>query len=185
MQAMTSGVFFRRPPSAAGAPHPVDLDGTLDQLPPARSDRRRVDAEQSGDAPVAAPPALERFEAGEQAPLPLGNRPVRVAARTYPGTPRRVGYRDEETRRSYVFVTNNTTWVGKTNCRPVQVPGQIEPFFVQRGQLRPRPGHPLLEDSLACYPTGRIVTNCSDVARDRDLPDAQRRRRPHAHVAHP
>ena len=71
MQAMTSGVFFRRPPSAAGAPHPVDLDVTLDQLPPARSDRRRVDAEQSGDAPVAAPPALERFEAREQAPLPL------------------------------------------------------------------------------------------------------------------
>ena len=68
---MTSGVFFGWCASAAGAPHPVDLNVTLDQLPPARSDRRRVDAEQSGDAPVAAPPALERFEAGEQTPLPL------------------------------------------------------------------------------------------------------------------
>ena len=46
---------------------------------------------------------------------------MRVAAKAYPGTLRRVGYWDEETRRSYVFVTNNTTWVGKTNCRPVQV----------------------------------------------------------------
>ena len=71
MQAMTSGVFFRRCASAAGAPHPVDLDVTLDQLPPSGGDRRRVDAEQSGDAPVAAPPALEGFEAGEQPPLPL------------------------------------------------------------------------------------------------------------------
>ena len=71
MQAMTSGVFFRRSPSAARAPHPVDLDVALDQLPPSGGDRRRVDAEQSGDAPVAAPPALERFEAGEQPPLPL------------------------------------------------------------------------------------------------------------------
>ena len=34
--------------------------------------------------------------------------------KAYPGTLRRVGYWDEETRRSYVFVTNNTTWVGKT-----------------------------------------------------------------------
>ena len=63
--------FFRRSPSAARAPHPVDLDVALDQLPPSGGDRRRVDAEQSGDAPVAAPPALERFEAGEQPPLPL------------------------------------------------------------------------------------------------------------------
>ena len=71
MQAMTSGVFFGWPPSAARAPHPVDFDVALDQLPPTGGDRRRVDAEQSGDAPVAAPPALERFEAGEQPPLPL------------------------------------------------------------------------------------------------------------------
>ena len=71
MQANSSGVFFRWCASAARAPHPVDLDVTLDQLPPARSDRRRVYAEQSGDAPVTAPPALERFEAGEQTPLPL------------------------------------------------------------------------------------------------------------------
>ena len=68
---MTSGVFFRRLPTAAGAPHPVDLDVALDQLPPAGGNRRRVDAEQSGDAPVTAPPALEGFEAGEQPSLPL------------------------------------------------------------------------------------------------------------------
>ena len=71
MWAMTSGVFFRPRTPAAGAPHPVDLDVALDELPPAGGDRRRVDAEQLGDAPVAAPPALERFEAGEQTPLPL------------------------------------------------------------------------------------------------------------------
>ena len=71
MWAMTSGVFFRRRTPAAGAPHPVDLDVALDELPPAGGDRRRVDAEQLGDASVAAPPALERFEAGEQTPLPL------------------------------------------------------------------------------------------------------------------
>ena len=71
MRAMTSGVFFRRRPTAARAPHPVDLDIAVDELPPARGDGRRVDAEQSGDAAVAAPPALERFEAGEQPPLPL------------------------------------------------------------------------------------------------------------------
>ena len=71
MWAMTSGFFFRPRPPAARAPHPVALDVALDKLPPAGGDRRRVDAEQSGDAPVAAPPALERFETGEQAPLPL------------------------------------------------------------------------------------------------------------------
>ena len=59
----------RRP--AACAPHPVDLNVALDELASAGGDRRRVDAEQPGDAPVAAPPALERFEAGEQTPLPL------------------------------------------------------------------------------------------------------------------
>ena len=68
---MTSGVFFRPRTPAACAPHPVDLDVALDELPPAGGDRRRVDAEQLGDAPVAAPPALERFEVGEQTPLPL------------------------------------------------------------------------------------------------------------------
>ena len=72
MRAMTSGVFFfRRRPTAARAPHPVDLDIAVDELPPAGGDRRRVDAEQGGDAAVAAPPALERFETGEQTPLPL------------------------------------------------------------------------------------------------------------------
>ena len=59
----------RRPPPARR--HPVELDVALDELAPAGGDRRRVDAEQSGDAPVTAPPALERFEAGKQAPLPL------------------------------------------------------------------------------------------------------------------
>ena len=68
---MTSGVFFRRSATAARASHPVELDVALDELPPAGGDRRRVDAEQFGDAPVAAPPALERFESGEQTPLPL------------------------------------------------------------------------------------------------------------------
>ena len=34
--------------------------------------------------------------------------------KAYPGTLRRVGYWDEETRRSYVFVTNNTTWIPTT-----------------------------------------------------------------------
>ena len=71
MSAMTSGVFFRRRTPAARAPHPVELDVALDELPPAGSDRRRVDAEQLGDAPVAAPPALEGFESGEQTSLPL------------------------------------------------------------------------------------------------------------------
>ena len=32
--------------------------------------------------------------------------------RAYPGTLRRVGYWDAETKQRYVFVTNNTTWVG-------------------------------------------------------------------------
>ena len=71
MRAMTSGVFFRRCSSAAGAPHPVDLDIALDELPAAGGDRGRVDAEEGGDAPVAAPPALERFESGEQPALAL------------------------------------------------------------------------------------------------------------------
>ena len=71
MRVMTSGVFFRRSATAARAAHPVNLNVTLDELAPARGDRRRVDAEQSGDAPVAAPAALEGFESGEQAPLPL------------------------------------------------------------------------------------------------------------------
>ena len=71
MRARTSGVFFRRCSSAARAPHPVDLDIALDELPAAGGDRGRVDAEQSGDAAVAAPPALERFESGEQPPLTL------------------------------------------------------------------------------------------------------------------
>ena len=69
MQAMNSGVFFQSLPTAAGAAHPVNLDVALDELPAAGGNRRRVDAEQGGDAPVAAPPALDRFESGEQPPL--------------------------------------------------------------------------------------------------------------------
>ena len=42
-----------------------------DELSPAGGDRGRVDAEQRGNAPVAAPPALERLEPGEQTPLPF------------------------------------------------------------------------------------------------------------------
>ena len=63
--------FFRPPASATGAPHPVDLDVVRDELSPAGGDRGRVDAEQGGNAPVAAPSALERLEPGEQTPLPL------------------------------------------------------------------------------------------------------------------
>ena len=49
--------------------------------------------------------------------------------KAYPGTLRRVGYWDEETRRSYVFVTNNTTWVGKTIADLYKSRWQIELFF--------------------------------------------------------
>ena len=71
MRAMTSGVFSQPCSSAARAPHPVDLDIALDELPAAGGDRGRVDAEEGGDAPVATPPALERFESGEQPALAL------------------------------------------------------------------------------------------------------------------
>ncbi len=53
--------------------------------------------------------------------------------KAYPGTLRRVGYWDEETRRSYVFVTNNTTWVGK---------GAF-PISRSRAHTHRRHGHPL------------------------------------------
>ena len=71
MRAMTSGVFFQPWSSAARAPHPVDLDIAVDELPAAGGDRGRVDTKEGGDAPVAAPPALERFESGEQPALAL------------------------------------------------------------------------------------------------------------------
>ena len=48
--------------------------------------------------------------------------------KAYPDTLRRVGYWDEETRRSYVFVTNNTTWVGKTIANLYKSRWQIELF---------------------------------------------------------
>ena len=41
--------FFRRCSSAARAPHPVDLDVALDELPAAGGDRGRVDAEEGGE----------------------------------------------------------------------------------------------------------------------------------------
>ena len=49
--------------------------------------------------------------------------------KVYPGTLRRVGYWDEETQRSYVFVTNNTTWVGKTIADLYKSRWQVELFF--------------------------------------------------------
>ena len=49
--------------------------------------------------------------------------------KAYPGTLRRVGYWDEETQRSYVFVTHNTTWVGKTIADLYKSRWQIELFF--------------------------------------------------------
>ena len=47
----------------------------------------------------------------------------------YPGTLRRVGYWDAETKQRYVFVTNNTTWVGKTIADVYKSRWQIELFF--------------------------------------------------------
>ena len=49
--------------------------------------------------------------------------------KAYPGTLRRVGYWDQETKRRYVFVTNNTTWVGKTIADLYKSRWQIELFF--------------------------------------------------------
>ena len=49
--------------------------------------------------------------------------------RTYPGRLRRVAYYDSGTRRHYVFVTNNTTWVAKTIADVYQSRWQIELFF--------------------------------------------------------
>ena len=49
--------------------------------------------------------------------------------KAYPGTLRRVGYWDEETNRSYVFVTNNRKWVGKTIADLYKSRWQIELFF--------------------------------------------------------
>ena len=53
----------------------------------------------------------------------------KLGRKAYPGTLRRVGYWDEETRRRYVFVTNNTTWVGKTIADLYKSRWQIELFF--------------------------------------------------------
>ncbi len=49
--------------------------------------------------------------------------------KAYPGTLRRVGYWDQQTRRRYVFVTNNTTWVAKTIADLYKSRWQIELFF--------------------------------------------------------
>ena len=49
--------------------------------------------------------------------------------KAYPGTLRRVGYSDAETKQRYVFVTNNTTWVGKTIADVYKSRWQIELFF--------------------------------------------------------
>ena len=53
----------------------------------------------------------------------------KLGRKAYPGTLRRVGYWDEETRRRCVFVTNNTTWVGKTIADLYKSRWQIELFF--------------------------------------------------------
>ena len=50
----------------------------------------------------------------------------KLGRKAYPGTLRRVGYWDEETQRRYVFVTNNTTWVGKTIADLYKSRWQIE-----------------------------------------------------------
>ena len=68
---MTSGVFFpsasvRHRRAAPGRPRRRARRAVA-----AGGDRGRVDAEQGGNAPVAAPPALERLEPGEQTQLPL------------------------------------------------------------------------------------------------------------------
>ena len=49
--------------------------------------------------------------------------------KAYPGTLRRVGYWDAETKQRYVFVTNNTKWVGKTIADLYKSRWQIELFF--------------------------------------------------------
>ena len=49
--------------------------------------------------------------------------------RACPGRLRRVGYYDAGTRRRYVFVTNNTTWVAKTIADVYKSRWQVELFF--------------------------------------------------------
>lgn len=49
--------------------------------------------------------------------------------KAYPGTLRRVGYWDAETKQRYMFLTNNTTWVGKTIADLYKSRWQIELFF--------------------------------------------------------
>ncbi len=87
--------FFRPQTPAACALHPVELDVALDKSPPAGGDRRRVDAEQLSDTPVAAPPALEGFESGEQTPLPLVKQAVpKIATPSSPWMPHTMGHGD-------------------------------------------------------------------------------------------
>ena len=49
--------------------------------------------------------------------------------KVYPDRLRRIRYWDRETRRSYVFLTNNTTWVAKTIADVYKSRWQIELFF--------------------------------------------------------
>ena len=49
--------------------------------------------------------------------------------KVYPDRLRRIRYWDRETRRSYVFLTNNTTWVARTIADVYKSRWQIELFF--------------------------------------------------------
>ena len=67
--AITWGGFFHRRSPATGATHPLVLDVAGDQLLASSGHSTGIETEQRCDAPVAAPAALERFEAGVQAAL--------------------------------------------------------------------------------------------------------------------
>ena len=68
-------VFFRWRSCASDASHPVDVGVALDELPPVGGDRRRVDAEQLGDAPVAArSPPYRHLSASRPASRRAGTR---------------------------------------------------------------------------------------------------------------
>ena len=69
MAAIIAGVFFQGRPPATGAAHALALDLPGEQLLASSGHGTGVDTEQPGDAGVAAPTALQRFQAGIQAAL--------------------------------------------------------------------------------------------------------------------